>query len=303
MITSFQEILKRAESIPQKRAAVLYPDDPEVMKAVKDGIGRKYIEPVLVGSGHGIEDVAKRVGLDLEGVKIVHVEDKQKGADFCVDQVTSGKVDFIIKGQIMTSFMFRSILKATKGLVKPGETPCTMSLHEVKGLNKLFAITDPGLNIYPDLDVKCKILNSATTFLKGLEFERIRVMVLSAKRDFAPDLVSAHDGDIIRNRFLDGKNDKGVIVTRRNGLFETFGDVSSMENGFPDLFLVPNIDTGNILCKTIDHHLSGIRQGVTIGGGTITVMPSRSDGYDERIMSIALGKVLAHDLKRNRKEQ
>ena len=302
MITSFDDILKRAETLPVQRAAVLYPDAPEVMKAVKDGIDRKYIEPVLVGVEHEIRDVAKRIGLDLKGVEIIHVEDRQKGADFCVDQAITGNVDFIIKGQIMTSFIFKSILRATKGLVKQDETPCTMSLHQVTGLNKLFAVTDPGLNIYPDLDSKYKILNSAVAFLRGLEFERIKIMALSAKRGLGTDPVSANDGDILRSRFLEKEDGQVAFIDRKKGLFEVFGGISPVDNGFPDLFLVPNLDTGNILCKTIDHLLLGVRQGVTVGAGVITLMPSRSDRHEVRILSTALGKVLAHNQKNNREK-
>ena len=73
-----------------------------------------------------------------------------------------------------------------------------------------------------------------------------------------------------------------------------FPDGEIRTEGFPDIFLVPNIEAGNILVKTIDHLLLGVRQCTTIGGGgLITITPSRSDGYEERMISIALGIVLS----------
>jgi len=66
---------------------------------------------------------------------VVHIEDEQKGADFCVDLVTDGKAGFIIKGKILTTYMFRSLIKGTMRL-KQNETLSGVSIHQVKGLNK-----------------------------------------------------------------------------------------------------------------------------------------------------------------------
>jgi phosphate butyryltransferase len=298
MIRSFQEIVLRAGSLPPQKVAVLYPDDPDVMKAVKEGRRRNYIDPILIGIKPNMQAVAGKIGFDLNDVEIVHIEDEQKGADFCVDQVIDGKVGFIIKGKILTTYMYRSLIKATKKL-KPDEAPCTICYHQIKGVDKLFAITDPGVNIRPDIQTKFKILNNAISLLRRLEFDRIRVMILSAKREISRDLTSAKDGEILRNMFLEHNNDGTVSIDKEINLIEAFGNKLCKTDTFPDLFLVPNIETGNILVKAIDHLLLGFRQCVTVGAGIITLMPSRSDGYEERILNMALGTVLANNSRNN----
>lgn len=294
MIRSFQDILLRAGSLPPQRVAVLYPDDQDVMKAVQEGRRRHYIDPILIGNKPHMQAVAGEIGFDLRDVEIVHIEDEQKGADLCVDQVIDGKVGFIIKGKILTTYMYRSLIKATRKL-KPDETPCTICYHQIKGLNKLFAITDPGVNIRPDIKVKFKILNNALSVLRRLEFDRVRVMILSARRDLSLDPISAKDGEILRNMFVEQNPDSNISIDNEVNLIEAFQHNPCKEDTFPDLFLVPNIETGNILVKTIDHLLLGFRQCVTVGAGIITLMPSRSDGYEERILNMAFGTVLTHN--------
>ena len=302
MIRSFQDILLRAGSLPPQRVAVLYPDDPDVMKAVKEGMRRKYIEPILIGVKPNIQAIASEIGLDLNSIEIIHIEDEQKGADFCVDQVIEGKVSFIIKGKILTAYMYRSLIKATRKL-KPDEIPCTICFHQTKGLNKIFAITDPGVNIKPDIKKKFKILNNAISVLKRLEFDRVGVMVLSARREVSPDLISAREGEILRNMFFEHNDDGIISIDNEINIIEAFGNKPFKEDKFPNLFLVPNIETGNILVKTIDHLILGLRQCVTVGAGIITLMPSRSDGYEERILNMAFGAVLTHNSNKNLKLQ
>jgi len=139
--------------------------------------------------------------------------------------------------------------------------------------------------------------------LKRLEFDRVGVMVLSARREVSPDLISAREWEILRNMFFEHNDDGIISIDNEINIIEAFGNKPFKEDKFPDLFLVPNIETGNILVKTIDHLILGLRQCVTVGAGIITLMPSRSDGYEERILNMAFGAVLTHNSNKNLKLQ
>lgn len=292
MIRNFQEVLSRAESLPPQRAAILFPHDQAVMRAVKEGLRRNYIDPVLVGLKPDIQAVAREVKLDLKGIEVIHIEDKQKGADLCLDQAIKGKVDLIIKGNILTTYLYRSLIKATKAL-NPDHVPCTLVFSQVSGINKLFVITDPGVNIRPDLETKLKMLKSAIFIMKRLGYVKPRVMALSGKREISPELVSSKEGKKIRDMSRKDENCEYLIDENQN-LIQTFGNKLFKEDEFPDLFLVPSIDAGNILVKSVDQLFLGLRQAVTVGAGIIILTPSRSDGYEERILNMAFGAVLAY---------
>ena len=62
----------------------------------------------------------------------------------------------------------------------------------------------------------------------------------------------------------------------------------------PDLLIVPQIEAGNIIVKAIDHLGMGVRQCVTMGAGIVALTPSRSDGFEVRLLNIALGVLIAH---------
>ena len=296
MIRNFQEVLSRAESLPPQRAVILFPHDQAVMRAVKEGLRHNYIDPVLVGIKPNIQAVAKEVKLDLKGIEVIHIEDKQKGADLCLDQAIEGKVGLVIKGNILTTYLYRSLIKATK-ILNPDHVPCTLVFSQVSGINKLFVITDPGVNIRPDLETKLKMLTNAVSILKGLGYKKPRVMILSAQREIGQDLISSREGERLRDISLMNGNIEYLIDEHRN-LVQTFGSQPFKVDEFPDLFLAPNIETGNILVKSIDYLGVGLRQALTAGAGIIILTPSRSDGYEERILNMAFGAVLAYSAQK-----
>ena len=205
--------------------------------------------------------------------------------------VKTGKVAFVVKGNILTTYLYRALIQATKQLA-PDQVPCTLCFHEAPGIDKIFAITDPGVNILPDLTLKEKILVNAVSVLQRLGCERPRVMVLAASHLDGSTPDSAKDAMAIRESALDGRFGECEILSAQN-LYYAFQDGTVQAEGFPEIFIVPNIETGNILVKTIDHLIMGIRQCVTVGGGIFLLTPSRSDGYEIRMTNLALGLVLA----------
>jgi hypothetical protein len=100
------------------------------------------------------------------------------------------------------------------------------------------------------------------------------------------------DAEVLRELSLSGDLGQCEIDFAKN-LHEAFPEWTLQAERFPDVFLVPNIETGNILVKSIDHLGIGIRQCVTVGAGIFILTPSRSDGYEARMMNLSLGIVLA----------
>ncbi len=290
MYCNFQEIVTKAKEIGPLKVAVLFPDDPDVMRAAKDGIKEGLIEPVLVGDRTRIESVANEINLSLKDMVILDQEDPQEAADLCLDMVKTGKVAFVVKGNILTTYLYRALIRTTNQLA-PDQAPCTLCFHEAPGIDKIFVITDPGVSILPDLTLKEKILVKAVNVLHGLGCARPRVMVLAAYHGDGSNTPSIRDAVALRQLAGEGRLGECEVLTAQN-LYQAFPDRKVQTEDFPDIFLVPNIETGNILVKTIDHIVLGKRQGMTVGASVLST-PSRSDGYETRMTNLAFGLVLA----------
>jgi len=290
MYHNFKEIVAKAKEIGPRKVAVLFPDDPDVMRAVKDGMKEGLIEAVLVGDRPRIEAVAGEVNLPLHDTEILEQEDPQEAADLCLEMVKTGKVAFVVKGNILTTYLYRALIRDTKQL-SPNRIPSTLCFHRVTGIDKIFVITDPGVNILPDLQLKEKILVNAVNALHRLGCARPKVMVLAANHLDGSNHPSIRDAVALRQLAGEGRFGDCEVLAAHN-LYLAFPNCAVQTDDFPDIFLVPNIETGNILVKSIDHIALGERQGMTVGAAVLST-PSRSDGYEVRMTNLALGLVLA----------
>lgn len=295
MHKDFDEITARAKELGPKRAAILFPDDAHVIQATAEGMKEGFITPVLVGEKEHLTAVARKSGVPLGTMEIIDQKDPQEAANLCLDMVVKGDASFVVKGNILTTYLYRALIRATRQL-STDQTPCTLCFHQVPGINKVFVITDPGVHICPDLNCKQKILTNAIQVLHSLGCVNPRVMVLATRRFDGSSSTFAHDAEKLRRLGDEGKFGRCKIDPATN-LFEILDRGSISVERLPDIFLVPNIETGNILCKSIDHILGGIRQCVTVGAGLITLTPSRSDGYEVRMGNLALGLVVASSLR------
>ncbi len=288
MYRNFKEIVCRAKTLGPRKVAVVFPDEPDVMRAVRDGIQEGLIAPVLIGDRGRIESVARAAGFPIEHVEIIHEQDPQKAADISVDMVKRKEAAFVVKGNILTTFLYKALIRNTRES-DPQNGPCTLCFHEAPGLDKIFLITDPGVNILPGRGEKEKILLNALSCFRRVGSSRPSVMILAAERVDGSDSPAMRDAAAIRRSAEQGRLGHCEILPDHN-LPIRIPEGESFT--FPDIFLVPNIETGNLLVKSIDHLLSGIRQCATVGEG-ILLTPSRSDGYEERMTNLALGLVLS----------
>jgi phosphate butyryltransferase len=290
MYQNFDEIVSRAKELGPSRAAVLFPEDPEVMLSVLNGIEAGLIEPVMVGNKDRIRSVAREIDLSLDHIELLDERDPQKASDLCLDLAAKKEVRFVVKGQILSSYPYRALVRKTKTLT-PDQTSSSICFHQVPGLGKIFITTDPGVHILPDLETKKQILVNAIHTSRQLGCPSPRVMLLAA--DHVDGTVSpfVSEAEELR-RFAEGGGLGPCHIHMAKNLYDLFPDMRITTEDFPDIFLYPNIETGNILCKSIDHIMMGIRQCIAVGAGLIILAPSRSDPNEVRMRNLALGPIL-----------
>jgi phosphate butyryltransferase len=63
--------------------------------------------------------------------------------------------------------------------------------------------------------------------------------------------------------------------------------------GQADILIVPDVEAGNMMAKAITYFAKGRMAGIVVGAKCPLVVGSRSDPYETRLVSIALGVVIA----------
>jgi phosphate butyryltransferase len=286
-----------------KKLAVLAPEDSEFMMAVKKSTEAGYIKPVLIGNQATMNEVAAEVGFDIANVEKIFREDRQAIADLGTAMLFSGEVDMSSKGQIPTSYIYRSIIReeASRGT---GRTVSVITLWEIPELQRFTCFTDTGVNIHPDYRTKKAVIENAVFLFHVLGYEKPRISVLSGRREIGGDLASYTDGRRLKDaaaagefgacEIVDGTSFHDFIV----GAGERLGSYDQIDlSRIPEILLVPSLDTGNILCK-LDFFLNVHRRSLVMTSRGPALVPSRSDFSDSIVGEIAMGVVVADRLRK-----
>lgn len=260
-----------------------------VLKARENGI----IDPLLVGHQEEIQQIALEHAYDLQGIRIIHEENVEKAVEISVRMVQSREAEVLMKGKVGTSTLLKGVLDKEWGL-RTGRLLSHFALFEVKTYHKLIAVTDVAMNIAPKLKEKIEILNNSVECLNKLGVAEPKVAVLGAVEMVnesmeatlhAALLSKMNQRDQIRNCLVDGPlafdNAVSADSARHKG-------IKSEVAGDTDLLLMPDIEVGNVLYKSLVFFARAKVASIILGATNPIVLTSRSDTEQTKYDSIML---------------
>lgn len=296
MLKSMDDIMAIARQRGPIGLAVAAADDHEILQAVKLAADQGLARPLLVGKADRIRQIAAEVGLDLSGATIHDAQTTQAAAALAVSLVRSGQAGLLMKGQIQTAELMRAVLDKENGL-RVGRTLSHIAILDVPPHDHLYFMTDGGINIAPDLTRKAEIVQNAIDTLRAIGYEQPKVACLAALEQVNPDMPATLDGALLA-KMSDRGQIKGGIVDGPFGLDNAVSaesarikGIKSPVAGAADILMVPAIEAGNILYKTLAFMApTGLRQaGIVVGAKVPVVLLSRADSHDAKLHSIAFG--------------
>ena len=303
MIRSLADISKLAREKGPKKMAVLAPEDEEFMLAVKKSWELGYIEPVLIGNTKKIEQAAEKVAFNISRFRKIPGDEHQGISDLGIRMLFSGEAPIAGKGQIPTSYIYRSIIREE---AKAGSdmTVSVVTFWEVPGIDHLVAFTDTGVNIKPDLKAKGEIIKNAVFVYHLLGYSRPKIVVLSGQREVGGKLASYEDyealqkaadaGDFGACELVAATSFTDIFMGGRDRRMD-YGNING--EGMPHILLVPCLDTGNIICK-LDFFLNVNRSSLVATSRGPVCIPARSDFNDNIVQQIAMSVVLADRMEK-----
>lgn len=298
----FDALLRLVEKHPVRKVAVAVAQDPSVIQAVDQARKRSIAEAVLVGDERQIAAAAESVGVSLDGILVEHQADPLEAVARAVALVSSGEADILMKGYTHTDDFLRGVLNKEYGL-RTGSIMSHVFVAEVRE-DKLVFITDAAMNIAPDLEQKAAILLNAVYLATMFGVMDPKVAVLAAVElvnpampatlDAAALAAMARRGQYVPDCTVDGPfaldNAVSVEAARHK---KVTGPVA----GQADILLVPNIEAGNVLAKSLVYFSHCRLVGLLVGAKAPVVLTSRADTMESKMLSIA-GAVLMVNMKR-----
>lgn len=298
MLKNFQYLVDEAAKLGAVGISVAAAQDREVLEAVKAAADLGLVKPILVGDEAAIRALAAEVGLPAD-VRVVNEPDLDKAALAAVSLVHNGEAQILMKGLINSSNFLRAALNADCGL-RSGRQLSHFVGFEVPGEEKLIFQTDGGMNVAPGLAEKKQILTNAIEAVQRMGVAVPNVAALTANEQVNPKIPATVDADGLVQAAKAGELPACVIegpIALDVALSPEAGKHKGIKSeiaGKVDIFLLPNIEAGNVLGKSLVYYGKAKLAGVILGATHPMVMTSRSDTAEAKLHSIAMACCLVN---------
>lgn len=293
MYQNFEAIIEAVKQQPTKKTICIANAASDKMLHLAHELQAQDIcNMILVGDEAQIKAFAEKENVDLSKVKVIQATETEEIARLAVTEVSAGRADVYVKGSMNTSDFLRSVLNKEVGL-RTGSKLSVLTCYEVPGQKKLFFLTDGGMVVAPDLNDKAAIVTNAVNVLHNMGIAEPKVAILSSNEKVSEKIPSTVDAQALCRMADVGKLPAAIyegpiafdVAMRPDAAKEK--KIESRISGDVDLFLVPNIETGNCLGKAIGYFGGGDTAGLVIGARKPVVMSSRAASIRGKLASIA----------------
>ncbi|HPL98279.1 MAG TPA: phosphate butyryltransferase [Bacillota bacterium] len=298
MIRTFKEIIESAKAKGPKTIAVAVAQDPEVLSAVNAAKKLGIAEAILVGDREEIIKASEECGIDIGTYEVIDIKDKNEASRKAVEMVSGGRAHIVMKGIVDTAIVLKAVLDENIGL-RTGNVLSHVAVFEVPGYDRLFYVTDPAMILAPSLIQKKQIIENVVQVANALGNDNPKVAVLAAVEKVNPkmqatldaaELVKMNESGELKGCVVGGPfaldNAISVEAARHKG-------VTHPVAGLADVLLVPFIEVGNVLYKSMVYYAGSKVAGILVGAKAPVVMTSRADSDEAKLNSIAIAVLMA----------
>lgn len=304
-LTSFQEILDIVKAEPTRKLAVAGSADECVLEAVKMAWEGHIAEPILVGDADETVEIAKTMGFTIPEEWLVDEPNDIRAARTAVKLVHDGRADVLMKGMMHTDDFLRAVLDKEVGL-RTGALMSHCFLIEVPNQNRLIYATDPAMNIAPTLIEKAGIVLNAVYLARLFGIEKPKVAAVCAVEVVNPNMPATIDAAVLA-KMSERKQFQNCIIEGPLALDNAISELAAKQKkiegevaGRADIVLLPDIEAGNVLVKTVSNLCGGRGVGILIGAAAPVVVTSRADTPDAKMISIATAILMAQMARKKR---
>ncbi len=293
----FRELRGLAKLGGAKRVAIVVADDEVALTAADGALHLGIAIPVLIGNEQKIRAKAEALGLFglIDGAEFVNADN---AAAVATSMARQGQVDLLLKGHLRTDELLRAVLDKECGL-RTGHLLSDVLLYEdtLAGEVRLVGITDGGLNVSPNLDQKKQIVQNAIEVVRSIGVERPKIALMSATEAVSESVPSSMDARLLTE--MGEAGDFGEVdifgpMALDCALLKSAAQAKGIEHavaGHADCMVVPNIEAGNLLGKSVKY-LGGSQCAHVVAGAKVPILiPSRVESVDDKVNSIALGVI------------
>jgi phosphate acetyltransferase len=295
----YQQLVSTVQSLPATPTTVAHPCDEASLSGAIDAAKMNIIVPILVGPRHKILAAAKAANLDIAPYEIVDAEHSHDAAAKAVSLVREGRAEMLMKGSLSTDELLGAVVRRDTGL-RTARRLSHCFIMDVPRYPNVLIITDAAINIFPTLEDKVDIVQNAIDLAHALKIEKPRVAILSATEKINPKLQSTVEAAALCKMADRGQITGGVLegpLALDNAISPEAARIKNIAGpvaGHADILVVPDLEAGNVLAKSLSFLMDADSAGVVLGARVPITLTSRADSVQSRLASSAVAALIAH---------
>ena len=295
----YDRLIARARSLPPTPTAVAHPCDRSSLEGAVQAAESGLIVPILVGPADRIAAVAKEHGLDISRYEVVDAEHSHAAAETAVRLVREGRAEALMKGSLHTDELMGAVVKRETGL-RTARRVSHCFVMDVPRHPDALIITDAAINIAPTLEEKVDILQNAIDLAHALGMDDVRVAVLSAMETINAKVPSTLEAAALckmvdRHQITGAKVDGPLALD--NAIDPEAAAIKKIDSpvaGRANVLLVPDLEAGNMLAKSLSFLAGADAAGIVLGAKVPIILTSRADSVPTRLASCAVASLVAY---------
>lgn len=291
-----ESLINKSSQLTNNTVAVAAAEDHEVIEAVMDALERNLANFILFGNQDKINSIIQVSQRRNEGNKqltVVHAESNAIAAELAVKAVSNQEATVLMKGNLPTNVILQAVLNKDFGL-RTGNVLSHVAVFEVPDYDRFMIITDAAMNIAPNLEQKSQIINNAAALARAIGIENPKVAPIAAVEVVNPAMQATIDAAALTVMNQRGQI-HGCIVDGPLGLDNAVSMLAAEHKGIhsdvagrADILMVPSIEVGNALYKSLIYFAKAKVGGVIAGAKAPIVLTSRADTAESKLYSLAL---------------
>ena len=291
------QFIQLAKKLDPILTAVVYPVDANSLLGAIEAAEAKLIVPVLVGPETQIRTAADLANIDISDYELLPAENRRTAAARSVELARERKVEALMKGSLHTDELMSAIVREEK--LRTDRRMSHVFVLDVPYYPRPLFITDAAINIYPTIEEKADIVQNAIDLGHTLGLQQPKVAILSAVETVSPKIKSTLDAAILCKMADRGQITGGILdgpLAFDNAVSTEAAKakgIASSVAGKADIFIVPDLEAGNMLAKQLEYMAGAQTAGIVLGSRVPIVLTSRADKAQARLASCAIALLLA----------
>lgn len=294
MYTSFKEIETALLGKAPKRLALAAANDEVFIASVIKAAKRGLVDPILIGNTSIMKSLLTQMQENVADYTLIDCADESDAVNKACEMAKNGDADVIMKGLMQTATFMKAILnRDAYGFLSDKSLLSQATILEFDG--RLLILTDCAVNISPNYNDKVKIINNAARLANKLGISYPKVAVIAPVEVVNPQIGATIDAAMLSKASQRGQI-KSCIVDGPFGLDNALSKEAAEHKGIisnvagqPDILLLPDLCTGNVLTKALVYFAKGLEScGTLLGTSIPVVMTSRTDTAQNKYYAILM---------------